>query len=151
MKPYLLKGIAQYAFIECPDVNKEIEAIKQTLDSDIVMKVADCSALSSGKDIRLLLNQAAKDIDGAERKVLLIHGIDQIDERELNVGLGDFCSFIQAYNSHLEYPGDISYKSYDYSFNPAGLSVFVIVKEGMQKHFLKYTISETDFGFLLDE
>lgn len=150
MKPFLFYGIAQYAFQVCDDIDEAIAKIRKDISGDEpqpLVKVIDLSGIVRGKDIRLLLDNAASDSQ-QEKRVLIVKGIEDIEEAELRIGLEHFGAFIQAYLSHLEDDRDISFMSYDYTFNPVGLSVIVLIKKGYQNHFLKYGRLNMDFVLL---
>lgn len=147
---YLLCNACKYAYVECIDVALFIasftEKIKFSLP-DIKVINADCSLIKYGSELRSYLDMTAQFSGNLMPRVLVIFGIEDIPENELEIGLNNFGSYLNAFQEAKESPQDISYKCYDYSCNPEGLSVLVVVQKDSMNHWLKYR--RNDLGWPL--
>lgn len=78
--------------LETDDVTGAIDLFVKKLEAslpDLTTSVLDINEYPDTTSIRSALNQAAI---GSGERLLIINGLEDIDEKDLNVGLGDFVS-----------------------------------------------------------
>lgn len=125
--------------LETDDVPGAIDLFVKKLEAslpDLTTSVLDISEYPDTTSIRSALNQAAT---GSGERLLIINGLEDIDEKDLNVGLGDFLNSL----------GDIYSPNYPYTYEKSGLSLLIVVQSGSHNHFVRYCLTqEGGFGLL---
>ena len=125
--------------LETDDVTGAIDLFVKTLEAslpDLTTSVLDINEYPDTTSIRSALNQAAI---GSGERLLIINGLEDIDEKDLNVGLGDFVSSL----------GDKYSPNNPYTYEKSGLSLLIVVQSGSHNHFVRYYLTQAGgFGLL---
>ena len=118
--------------LETEDVPNTIESLTKKLkDSlpEMSVSILDISKYIDPTSIRSALNNAAL---GNGNRLLIIKGLEDMKETDLNIGLGDFLNSL----------GDDYNPNFTYTYEKEGLSIVIILRRGTQNHFIRYYLTQ---------
>lgn len=93
------------------------------------VSILDISKYIDPTSIRSALNNAAL---GNGNRLLIIKGLEDMKETDLNIGLGDFLNSL----------GDECNPNFTYTYEKEGLSIVIILRRGTQNHFICYYLTQ---------